>query len=394
MVRLQKLLAAAGLGSRRAIEQWIRAGRVTIGGRLAQLGDRAGPGDEVRLDGKKVELAPEAPAASREVLLYNKPLGELTTRRDPEGRPTVFDQLPPPRQGRWISVGRLDVNTSGLLLFTTDGELAHRLMHPSAEVEREYRVRVRGVPSREALAALERGVELEDGLARFERMVAERQSEADAASSHSWYRVVIKEGRNREVRRMWRAVGCEVSRLVRVRYGPLELPDDLRAGTWRRASALEIAALAGTVLAASSSSPSTHRVQPPMQVLVSSDHTVTSSEALTSRVSAAVTHGLAWWADRITRVEVHLSDVSNHKRGKTGKRCVMEAHVGGLKPVAVHDEADVLGVAIDGSIRKLQHVLGHELGRLKATAGPGPTPRQLASMDELEQLERLSKKKS
>lgn len=394
MVRLQKLLAAAGLGSRRAVEQWIREGRVTIGGRLAQLGDRAGPGDDVRLDGKKVELAPETPAATRELLLYNKPLGELTTRSDPEGRPTVFDQLPPPRQGRWISVGRLDVNTSGLLLFTTDGELAHRLMHPSAEVEREYRVRVRGAPSREALAALERGVELEDGLARFERIVPERPSEADAAASHSWYRVVIKEGRNREVRRLWGAVGCEVSRLARVRYGPLQLPDDLRAGSWRRASALETAALVGTVLAASTSIHSKRKVQPPMQVLVSSDHTVTSSEGLTSRVSAAVTDGLAWWADRITRVEVHLSDVSNHKRGKTGKRCVMEAHLGGLKPVAVHDEAEVLRIAIDGSIRKLQHVLGHELGRRKATAGPSPTPRQVASVEELEQLERPSKKKS
>jgi 23S rRNA pseudouridine2605 synthase len=251
-VRLQKLLAATGLGSRRAVEQWIRDGRVTIGGRPARLGDQAGPGDDVRLDGKKVEIALEAPAAG-ELLLYNKPLGELTTRSDPEGRPTVFERLPPPRHGRWISVGRLDVNTSGLLLFTTDGELAHRLMHPSTEIEREYRVRLRGAPSAQALEALSRGVELEDGRAHFERIVPEQEGVGDGRS-HSRYRVVIKEGRNREVRRLWRAVGCEVSQLARVRYGPLELPESLRPGSWRRASAQELAALTGAVRAKSQSS--------------------------------------------------------------------------------------------------------------------------------------------
>jgi len=229
---------------------------VTIGGRPAQLGDRAGPGDEVRLDGKRVELTLEAPAAP-ELLLYNKALGEVTTRRDPQGRPTVFDNLPAPRQGRWISVGRLDVNTSGLLLFTTDGELAHRLMHPSAEVEREYRVRLRGAPKRAVLDALLRGVELTDGRARFERIAAERgQGPAGDAGSHSWYRVVLKEGRNREVRRMWSAVGCEVSRLARVRYGPLGLPEDLRPGRWRLATAQEVGALGAAVRGGSSSSSS------------------------------------------------------------------------------------------------------------------------------------------
>jgi 23S rRNA pseudouridine2605 synthase len=242
--RLQKLLAAAGLGSRRAVEQWIRDGRVTIAGRTAQLGDRASPDDEVRLDGVRVPLAPE-PSGAHELLLYNKPLGEVTTRSDPQGRPTVFERLPEPRRGRWINVGRLDVNTSGLLLFTTDGELAHRLMHPSAEVEREYRVRIRGRPDAAALEALRRGVELEDGLARFERIVPERSG---AAGSHRWYRIVLKEGRNREVRRMWRAVGCEVSRLMRIRYGPLELAADLAPGAWRRASASELAELEGAVL--------------------------------------------------------------------------------------------------------------------------------------------------
>ena len=143
MIRLQKLLAEAGFGSRRTVESWINAGRVTIAGRPARLGDRAAPGDDVRLDGRKLEVGrQDAPR----LLLYYKPLGEVTTRRDPEGRPTVFERLPAPRHGRWINVGRLDVNTSGLLLLTTDGELAHRLMHPSSEVEREYLVRVRGSP--------------------------------------------------------------------------------------------------------------------------------------------------------------------------------------------------------------------------------------------------------
>src|SRR5262249_8060043 len=141
MTRLQKLLAAAGLGSRRSIEQWIRDGRITIGGRVAQLGDRAEPGDEVLLDGRKIDFG-AVKTPPRQLLLYHKPVGEVTTRNDPQGRPTVFERLPPPGSGRWITVGRLDVNTSGLLLFTTDGELAHRLMHPSSEIDREYLVRI------------------------------------------------------------------------------------------------------------------------------------------------------------------------------------------------------------------------------------------------------------
>jgi 23S rRNA pseudouridine2605 synthase len=235
--RLQKLLAGAGHGSRRGIEQWIRDGRVTINGRIATLGDRASSADQICLDGKPLELG--GSAASTEVLLYHKPLGEVTTRSDPQGRPTVFDHLPAPRSGRWIVVGRLDVNTAGLLLFTNDGELAHRLMHPSSEIEREYRVRLRGCPSPPILDRLRRGVQLDDGPAQFDRIESESND-----GSHSWFRVCLHEGRNREVRRLFEQVGFEVSRLSRIRYGPIDLPNDLRAGAHRPLGAVETQALA------------------------------------------------------------------------------------------------------------------------------------------------------
>jgi 23S rRNA pseudouridine2605 synthase len=239
MIRLQKLLAAQGLGSRRTIEDWIRTGRVTVGGRVAQLGDRAGPDDEVRLDGRKLKL--DHKPASGELLLYYKPVGEVTTRSDPQGRPTVFDRLPQPKRGRWISVGRLDVNTSGLLLLTTDGELAHRLMHPSSEVEREYLVRVRGRPGPEVLQKLLSGVMLEDGPARVDAL---KEETADGeAGSHASFRVVLHEGRNREVRRLWKAAGFEVSRLLRIRYGQIELPRGMRPGETRPADPAQLAAL-------------------------------------------------------------------------------------------------------------------------------------------------------
>lgn len=250
MIRLQKLLAQAGLGSRRTIEDWIRNGRITVAGQVAQLGCRADPGDDVRLDGRKLELG--GAAASVQLLLYYKPVGEVTTRRDPQGRPTVFERLPPPRHGRWIVVGRLDVNTSGLLLFTNDGALAHRLMHPSGEVEREYLVRVRGRPGPEVIARLREGVMLADGPARFDRMVAtdggptasgglpdafghghREPASRQPSPGHSTFRVVLHEGRKREVRRLWEAVGFEVSRLLRIRYGPIELPRDMGPGTAR-----------------------------------------------------------------------------------------------------------------------------------------------------------------
>lgn len=255
MIRLQKLLAEAGLGSRRTVEGWIREGRVSVAGRTAALGDRASATDDVRLDGRKLDLG-STPPGSRELLLYYKPLGEVTTRSDPQGRPTVFERLPAPRRGRWISVGRLDVNTSGLLLLTTDGELAHRLMHPSSEIEREYLVRLRGRPGPATLRRLLEGVELEDGPARFDRVSpAEDEGAPGPADSHCAFRVVLHEGRNREVRRLWNAVGYEVSRLLRIRYGPIVLPRDMGPGTHRQADAALIARLAEGVRRAAPSQP-------------------------------------------------------------------------------------------------------------------------------------------
>jgi 23S rRNA pseudouridine2605 synthase len=252
--RIQKLLAAAGLGSRRGIEAWIVQGRISVNGRVAKLGERAGPTDEVLVDGRRIELGTGGQPVVHELLLYNKPVGEVTTRSDPQGRPTVFERLPAPRSGRWVVVGRLDVNTSGLLLFTTDGALAHRLMHPSSELEREYVVRVRGAPPAAIADRLERGVILADGPARFDRVIP-----GEASGSHAWYRVVLHEGRNREVRRLWEAVGYEVSRLTRVRYGTLTLPDGLRPGQWAMAGPAELAAL----LAASGSPPASGEGPPP-----------------------------------------------------------------------------------------------------------------------------------
>jgi 23S rRNA pseudouridine2605 synthase len=227
------------------VEQWIHDGRVTVNGKPAKLGDRAAPGDEVCLDGKPLALGC-GEATPRRVLIYHKPVGEVTTRSDPQRRPTVFESLPRLQSGRWISVGRLDVMTSGLLLFTTDGELAHRLMHPSSEVAREYWVKVQGNPSAETLDLLRKGVQLDDGPARFDSIEedsrdarraipcrgADSAARSDTAASAA-FKVVLHEGRNREVRRIWSAVGHEVIKLARVRYGPIELPEDLPAGKWR-----------------------------------------------------------------------------------------------------------------------------------------------------------------
>ena len=212
-VRLQKALADAGLGSRREIEGWIREGRVRVNGKLAKLGDRIVAADHVRVDGKEIKRRPKRKSELR-VIACNKPEGELVTRHDPEGRRTVFSRLPRLKAGRWIAVGRLDINTSGLLLLTNDGELANRLMHPSREVEREYAVRILGAIPEGALTRLTHGIELEDGPARFEEIV-----ESGGEGANRWFHVLLREGRNREVRRLWEAAGCRVSRLKRVRFG-------------------------------------------------------------------------------------------------------------------------------------------------------------------------------
>ncbi|MDY7117645.1 23S rRNA pseudouridine(2605) synthase RluB [Halomonas sp. SSL-5] len=236
--KLQKVLARAGLGSRREMETAIAAGRVQVNGQVATLGDRIETRDRVLLDNRPVTLraAEEVP---RRVIMYNKPEGELCTRKDPEGRRTVFDRLPRLKGERWIAIGRLDINTSGLLLFTTDGELANRLMHPSTQVEREYAVRVMGEVAKEQVVAMVEGVMLDDGPARFTDV-----QEFGGEGINTWFHVVIMEGRNREVRRLWESQGLTVSRLKRVRYGNIFLDKRAKAGEWVELSQEEVDDLA------------------------------------------------------------------------------------------------------------------------------------------------------
>lgn len=222
--RIQKLLANEGIGSRRQVESWIREGRLRVAGRPATLGQKIELEENVTLDGRRLRLhSPEA--VPRRVLLYRKPVGQVVTRRDPQGRETVFKRLPKPRQGRWVAVGRLDVNTSGLLLFTTDGELARRLMHPRYQVEREYAVRVLGTVTPETIARLGSGVTLEDGPARFDRIVP-----AGGKGANQWFHVTVHEGRTRLVRRLWESQGLTVSRLIRVGFGPCAIPTGTKVG--------------------------------------------------------------------------------------------------------------------------------------------------------------------
>lgn len=234
--RLQKVLARSGYGSRRHIETMIEAGRIAVNGVLAKLGDSVTSRDRITIDGRMANQA-DADQEIR-VVAYHKPEGQVCTRSDPEGRPTIYDHIPSPRGGRWVSVGRLDINSSGLILLTTDGELANRLMHPSNEIEREYAVRVLGNVDDSVLAALKSGVELEDGPAHFESIV-----EAGGSGANHWYAVVIKEGRKREVRRMWESQGITVSRLIRTRLGPFTMPKGLHSGHWHELDAKQIGQL-------------------------------------------------------------------------------------------------------------------------------------------------------
>jgi 23S rRNA pseudouridine2605 synthase len=232
--KIQKILANAGLGSRRQIEEWIRAGRIAVHGETAKIGDRITVEAAVSIDGRPIKLIKSLDKKTR-VLLYNKPEGEICTRSDPEKRPTVFSHLPLLRNSRWIAVGRLDINTQGLILFTNNGELANKLMHPSAELEREYAVRVHGVVTPETLKVLRKGVRLEDGLAHFDKI-----TEAGGEGSNRWFNVIVKEGRNRLVRRLWESQNVQISRLMRIRFGSIELPRSLHRGKWQEMEVADV----------------------------------------------------------------------------------------------------------------------------------------------------------
>lgn len=224
-MRLQKILALTGLGSRRDMEEAIAAGRVEVNGKVATVGEKVAYGDRVRFDGKNVAL--KWPDRLPRVILYHKQEGEIVSRDDPEGRVSVFARLPKVSSSRWIAIGRLDFNTSGLLMFTTSGELANVMMHPRFEVEREYAVRVLGELTNEQMKELTKGIELDDGLAQFNYI-----SDQGGEGSNHWYKVILREGRNREVRRMFEHFGLTVSRLMRVRFGPVSLPGRLKRGNW------------------------------------------------------------------------------------------------------------------------------------------------------------------
>jgi 23S rRNA pseudouridine2605 synthase len=232
--KLQKVLARAGFGSRREIETWISKGRVKVNGKVAVVGDRVDDEDQVTVDGKKLSSQAKQ-RFDRRILLYNKPENEICTRKDPEGRRTVFDKLPVIRHGRWVSVGRLDINTSGLLLFTTDGELANKLMHPSFQIEREYAVRVMGEVTQEIVDLMHKGVMIEGNLCRFTDI---QYFAGDGANQ--WYHVVLIEGRNREVRKLWESQGLKVSRLKRVRFGTTFMPSTITKGQFRELPKQEV----------------------------------------------------------------------------------------------------------------------------------------------------------
>lgn len=239
--RLQKVLSRAGVGSRREVEAWIEAGRITVNKAIAVPGQKVTVDDHIFIDGKPVSIeAAQAPV--RRVLMYNKPEGEVTTRNDPEGRPTVFDRLPRLKDQRWIAIGRLDINTTGLMLFTTDGELANRLMHPSYQVDREYAVRIFGEVDEAMTDRLLEGVLLDDGMASFSDI-----SSAGGSGINHWFHVTLFEGRNREVRRLWESQGVKVSRLKRVRFGPAMLPSRLSMGRWEEMDQRGVDALSRAV---------------------------------------------------------------------------------------------------------------------------------------------------
>jgi len=258
--KLQKVLARAGIGSRREMERWIEEGRVQLEGKTAKLGDRAVMGQVIKVDGRIVD---SAETEQVRCLLYHKPVGEVCSRKDPEGRRTVFDSLPKLKSGRWIVIGRLDFNTSGLLLFTTDGELANALMHPSSMIEREYLVRVMGKVTPETIETLKKGVVLDDGPARFTDVV-----DGGGEGINRWFYVVLMEGRNREVRRLWESQGLTVSRLKRVRYGNVFIPSKLKKGEWLELGNKDVEVLYGMAnLPAKTAKPLTEKEQEKLERL-------------------------------------------------------------------------------------------------------------------------------
>ena len=232
--RIHKVLADHGHGSRRGIEQLIKKNKVEVNGKIAKIGQLVSEKDSFKIEGKNIVLSRKGNKDIR-ILMYNKKVGEVSTRHDPENRPTVFDNLPRLNSERWVSVGRLDVNTSGLMLFTNKGELANKLMHPSSVIEREYVARIHGLVTEKILQKLINGVKLEDGLARFTDVQAGKKGK-----TNQWFAMVIMEGRTREVRRLWESQNLQVSRLKRVRYGDLFLPANLKQGSYKELSKSEV----------------------------------------------------------------------------------------------------------------------------------------------------------
>lgn len=238
--KIQKVLANIGLGSRREIENWLRDERIVVNGHKAKLGDRITLQDKIQVDGRIIKLSLHT--KKTRVLLYHKPAGEICTRADPEKRPTIFEHLPLLRNGRWISIGRLDFNTTGLLLLTNDGALANDLMHPSSLMEREYAVRVQGKVTDAMLSKLKKGITLEDGYAKFHKI-----TDQGGEGTNHWYHVIVKEGRNRLVRRLWESQGVMVSRLIRIRFGDIVLPRSVKQGRWLELSEEDVSALLFTL---------------------------------------------------------------------------------------------------------------------------------------------------
>ena len=234
--RIHKKLAAAGHGSRRKIEKWIREGRITINNKVAMLGEKLQGNETIKLDGELLSYNSEK--IVNQHIIYNKPSDEITSRYDPEGRRLVFDSLPSIKNARWIAVGRLDFSTTGLLIFTTDGELANKLMHPSTKILRKYAVRIHGNPSDLLLRKLISGIMLDDRIAKFDVLES-----VGGTGANRWFRVGLKEGRNREVKRLWNEIGFDVTRLIRISYGPIQLPRDLKRGKFETLSANQVNSL-------------------------------------------------------------------------------------------------------------------------------------------------------